>query len=203
MSKLKRILLVIFVVVLIAGGIYLILPFAPAISYAVNPPDNKISYAVSEKTLEAMGTQKNSRDLPIPKENRLIIPKIGVDAEIFNAPDLSVLNTHEGVWHEAGSRNPAIPGTTVIAGHRFQYRPPNTATFYNLDKLQVGDKILIFWSKLAYTYTITKTYETYPQNSEPVRRENPNTPPKLSLYTCTPLGVKRIVVEALQDVASE
>ena len=45
----------------------------------------------------------------------------------------------------------------MIAGHRFKYLPPNQSTFYNLDKLQAGDPIVIWWQSQRYEYRMVRS----------------------------------------------
>jgi len=74
-------------------------------------------------------------------ENRLVIPKIGVDSEILEGSSLDVLLTKEGVWREPYDSTPDQDGNVMIAGHRFQYLPPNTHTFYNLEEVTAAIKL--------------------------------------------------------------
>ncbi len=84
----------------------------------------------------------------------------------------------------------------MIAGHRFQYLPPNTHTFYNLDKLKIGDKLKVFWNGIEFTYEVFKTFEVFP-NEVWIRNPEGNEK-ELTLYTCTPIytSEKRLVVKA-------
>ncbi len=131
-----------------------------------------------------------------------MIPKIGVDSEILEGDTLDILNKKEGVWREPDSSTPENIGNMVIAGHRFQYLPPNTNTFYNLDKLNVNDIIVIYWQKDSkiqdFIYKIYDIKEVNPNQTE-IRNFDKNLNGQLTLYTCGPnVGEKdkRIVIKA-------
>jgi sortase A len=127
---------------------------------------------------------------PIPKENVLVIPKIQVDAIIHEGPDDSTLNL--GVWRKPNSFDPELGGNTVLTAHRFLYTfGPNT--FYSLDKIEKGDKFIIFWNQKEYDYEVFEKLEVQPTD---VWVEDNTTDPTVTLYTCTKDAVTRIVVRA-------
>lgn len=135
------------------------------------------------------------------KDKQVIIPKIGVNVEIKEG-DQSVLKT--GAWHRFPERgDPEKGGNFIVSGHRFVmgYTPKATkeqSFFYNIDKLAIGDTILIDWQKQRYTYKITKVYSVKPNQ---VEIENPSKEAKLTLYTCTLNGSNdgRVVLEAVKQ----
>ena len=129
---------------------------------------------------------------PIPKDNMLVIPKIGVDAKIQEGKTDATLN--KGIWRRPNGSNPDKGGNTVFAAHRYMYTAgPNT--FYSLDKLAVGDKIIVFWSGKEYDYQVNTTREVPPTATE---IEHNTKDPIVTLYTCTPLftSKNRLVVTA-------
>jgi len=200
----NRIKLVSFlVVVLIISAGLLLWPFINDLKYAINKPDEKsITYSLSASTLEKLGLKSSevkTENKPVPADNRLIIPKIGVDTAIIEGNNLEVLDKQEGVWHENHSVfDPSKDKSgTVLAGHRFQYLPPNTATFYNLDKLKVGDKFIIFWQKREMVFEIFKASVVKATDIDSVKYTGNNNK-EVALYTCTPIGTNtdRIVVNA-------
>lgn len=199
-SYLVILTLIIGIGLLSASAYLLFAPYVPELIFKINPPDNSINYEISESVKELLkGSEvRQSEELaPIPSENRIVIPEIGVDAEIFNAPSLDILNEYEGVWREPWSSTPVDSGTTVIAGHRFQYLPPNMVTFYNLDKLKPSDRFVVFWNKKEYVYEVSEVFEVQPEEIS-IREDKGYS--RLVLYTCTPLGTssKRLVVDAKQ-----
>lgn len=128
-----------------------------------------------------------------PAENRLVIPIIGIDVEIVEGEDESALS--RGAWREPGTGVPGEDENTVISGHRFLFRPPNNKTFYLLDKLAIGDEIIIYWEGSEYDYLVTGNYEIEPEEVSILEKGEEQ---KLTLYTCAPLFSedKRLVIEA-------
>jgi sortase A len=107
-----------------------------------------------------------------------------------------------GFWHFPPSSVPAKRGNTVIFGHRFDKIPPETETFYNLDKVEVGDKIYINQkNKDTISYTVVNTKVVEKNNSEVLEQTGDY---RLTLITCTPLWSddKRLIVIALRDQVS-
>lgn len=127
---------------------------------------------------------------PIAENNRLLIPKIGVDTAIVEGLALDVLDRHEGVWHQTGS----VAGNFVLAGHRFRYLPPNTSTFYNLDRLESGDTIAVDWYQNRYTYKVVEKFTVDEKRVDVIAATNTA---RLTLYTCSDRRERdRIVVVA-------
>jgi LPXTG-site transpeptidase (sortase) family protein len=127
---------------------------------------------------------------PIAETNRLLIPKIGVDTAIVEGLALDVLDRHEGVWHQTGS----VAGNFVLAGHRFRYLPPNTSTFYNLDRLERGDTIAVDWFENRYTYKVVDKKTVDEKRVDVIAATNTA---RLTLYTCSDRRERdRIVVVA-------
>jgi LPXTG-site transpeptidase (sortase) family protein len=184
----------IFSIVTAVIGIGLIAyPFIPALITRVNPPDeDQVAYHVEEP--ELLGVNEYDNPEAMPEENRLVIPKIGVDAEILEGNTIKVLNNAEGVWHEPGTGDPLAGGNMVISGHRYQYTPPNMTTFYNLDKVAEGDIMIVYWNQQEYDYKITKIEVVEPTQVE-IRNSTPGKN-ELTVYTCTPLwsNTHRLVV---------
>jgi sortase A len=179
-------ILTIFVVIL--GSIILLAPFLPQLDYLINGP-SKVpvpSYALAyEDTI----SEKDSDS----SQNRLFIPVIGLEAEVQESPDISVLNN--GLWHRPQTPTPPEGGNTVIVGHRFSYNPAINSAFYFLDKVSVGDVIYLKWKKTTFKYTI-REIKVVDANQVQVENNTPND--QLTLYTCTPLWnpIDRLVVVA-------
>lgn len=136
-------------------------------------------------------------DLPTPtkSENRVIIPKIGVD--IKYAPGDDALDKG-AQWRFPQRGNPKSGGNFIIAAHRLSIQPTPQATvekspFYNIDKLAIGDDIVIDYLGKRYTYTINKIFNVKPDQ---VEIEAPSDTPKLTLYSCDLTGAAtgRVVI---------
>lgn len=98
---------------------------------------------------------------------RLIIPAIDVDAKVqFVGLDedgsgaMAVPSNFTDVgWYQGGVR-PGMSGSAVITGHLNGKKVPK-AVFFNLDKLQVGDRVVIMSEELTQDiFTVVKV-ETY------------------------------------------
>lgn len=125
------------------------------------------------------------------KRNKIIINNIAVNGQIHEG-DESTLNI--GFWRIPFSSTPAKGGNTVIAAHRYLYNyGPNT--FFNLDKVILGDTIQVIWESKTYTY---KVIEAKIVESTATDIQNNTSNSILTLFTCTSLtdNSKRLVVIA-------
>lgn len=126
--------------------------------------------------------------------NKLVIPRIFADHPILEGPNIKTAD--KGLWHLPWSSTPDKGGNTVIAGHRFLYvRQPDT--FYNLDKMEVGDELALYWNNERYTYKVSEVKTVSPREKSV---EAPAGDNRVTLYTCTPLWTarNRLVVVATQ-----
>lgn len=183
------VLAIIFLIVVTA----IIYPFWPLIKYYLNPPDPEAfleqSVLPSEEIPTEVGTPSDSggaEEEISPSEeiigNLLIIPKIGVHIPITEGEDESALD--KGAWRMPETSTPDQGSNTVLAGHRWKYRPPSERTFYLLDKLQIGDVFQIFWEGEEYRYRVFSIEIVEPTALE-VLDPTPN--PVVTILTCTPL----------------
>ncbi len=127
-------------------------------------------------------------------KNRLIIPKIGVNAPIVEAKD-EKYGLSRGAWRVPESSTPDRGGNTVITGHRFQYLPPNNLTFYRFHELEIGDIITVIWEDQEYVYAIGDK-KVVPASDLSIQA--PSQADILTLYTCDPVysTKNRLVVVA-------
>lgn len=137
------------------------------------------------------GVQK--KETTVSTKNTILIPRMGVDTAILEGPDEKTLN--KGVWHLPGTSNPAKGGNVVISAHRYKWRPPSTKTFWDIDKMKVGDLITITWEGKKYTYKVTKSYIVTPDRVDILADTKEH---KLTLFSCTPkfTSKNRLVIEA-------
>lgn len=165
----KGFILTLFALVLVLGGGYILL--------LVLTPN--IPFISSYGPLEV-------KAIPKPKagENRIIIPQIGVNIPYGTNGKASL---DRGAWWRYPERgDPLKGGNFIIAAHRFsiQLTPHQTAVkspFYHLDKLKVGDPIIVDFEGKRYGYKISKTYTVKPNQ---VEIEAPSEKPKMTLYSC-------------------
>ena len=122
---------------------------------------------------------------------RLIIPSLLLDKPIYegNSPGI----VHKGVWRLPHTSTPDAGSNTVFVGHRFSYKDP--AVFYNLDKMEKGQRFAVFWNQHKYLYEVMSKDVVAPTR---IDIEAPTTESRLTLYTCTPLWTakNRLVVVA-------
>ncbi len=190
MKKINPKLLKVFKILALILLLYLILaPFVPEARYQVR---NLLGIQYEEKPEEEIIGARESRfrDFDL-SGNRLVIPTIGVHIAIVEGETDSVL--YRGAWRRPNSSTPDKGGNTVITGHRFHYIPPNNKTFYNLNKLEIGSKVFIFWNEVEYVYQIYDKFVVEPNQTE---IEGPMQENILTLYTCHPLWTadQRLVV---------
>lgn len=179
----------------VAGlGVYLVLlPWLPYLSLYYRQAFNDTpAYAVN---LTQDKDQQSAANSPVeyPKDNRLVIPKIALDSGVFSGQSAAELN--KGPWLRPNTSNPAAGGNTVIAGHRYAYGIDGKWIFYHLDKLEVGDRIGVYWEGREYIYEVGET-KVVPATAIEIEDQTENG--QLTLYTCTPLWTaeNRLVVVA-------
>jgi sortase A len=176
------------VFLIITGLAVVIYPFWPEIQYKLWLPNEDKALASLTVTNQSNTNSYVSGSLPIihktvTGDNRIIIPKIGVDMKIVEGTnEKTALNL--GAWHLPYTSSPDKGGNTVISAHRYKYRPPSKETFYLLDKLAVDDTFTVNWQGLEYNYRVTETKVVEPTD---IYVLNPTSNPQMTLITCTPL----------------
>lgn len=169
---------------IVIGTCILAIPFTPWILYHALDPEPSFPYKTKlagTVYFPAISDAVSLKQASLPKENRLVIPKIGVDVEIVEGKDERSL--YRGIWHVPDSSNPEQGGNTVLTGHRFQYLS-GPRTLYLLDQMEVGDVLIVYWNGKEYDYRIG---ERRIVNPDAVEILNPTTDPRLTVFTCTPL----------------
>ena len=103
-----------------------------------------------------------------------------------------------GFWHFPISKYPGQKGNAVIIGHRFLNLPPAKDTFFNLDKVKIGDEIVLKHNEGEWRYIVTEI-KVVDENDISVVKDTDDY--RLTLITCTPLWTseKRLVVIAKLD----
>mgnify|MGYP000879679633 FL=1 len=118
-------------------------------------------------------------------ENRLYIPKIDINLPYLAGP-ASVME-HGAWWRKPENGNPKDGGNFVLSAHRFimGMTPQQTlrkSPFYNINRLDIGDKIIVDYNGKRYEYLISEKRSVKP---EAVEIEQRTTQPQLTLYSCT------------------
>lgn len=142
--------------------------------------------------------------IPVNTDFSIVIPKIGVNTNVIKNVDPNNASEYQkaltrGVAHAKGSSLPGFPGNVFIFAHSalnwYQANQYN-AVFYLTDKLEVGDKIDIYYDKSQYTYSVTD--KKIVKSTEINYLKNSSTASTLTLMTCWPPGttLNRLVVVA-------
>lgn len=138
---------------------------------------------------------------PQIQDNRLLVPKIGVDAPIIfiesdNEKDL-LAALKKGVIHYPHTGTPDTISNTVLTGHSSNYwweTGEYNYVFALLPDLQPGDQAIIYYQKKKYVYMMSDSIVVDPRSVEPYLQNTGK--PMLTLITCVPVGTawKRIIV---------
>ncbi|MFC1612923.1 sortase [Patescibacteria group bacterium] len=144
----------------------------------------------SENSVNPQNNEKKS--VQSVQINKIIIPKINVEMNIIEGDD-EKSSLRLGAWLLPMSSSPDIGGNTIIAAHRYLYKPPSPKTFWDLDKLAVGDEFEITWAGEVYSYTVIETKIVEPDDVSILYN---TAKPRATLFTCTPIytSKKRLVV---------
>ena len=176
----------------VALGLYItILPWLPNLQLWIHQWFDDSNGYVYRGDLSSGRADDSTLSDP-PKDNRLVIPSIALDEPIIEGSSLSVIGLG-GTWRRPNTSTPDKGGNTVLVGHRFSYSDP--ATFYHLDKIDVGERFDVWWQGKEYEYQV---FETTIVPATTVSIEGMTTEPIVTLYTCTPLwtATNRLVVRA-------
>ena len=177
-----------FIVILL--GLYIIItPLLPQIEFWLRDKSPESTAPYSGSLAASVGSSTTN---PAPAENRIVIPSIGLNEPILESTNIGVI-TNGGTWRRPASATPLDNNNTVIVGHR--YYGNNVSTFYNLDKVQVGQLLAVYWQGQEFLYEVSETKIVDPAT---VEIEAPITDRRLTLYTCTPIWTakNRLVVIA-------
>jgi sortase A len=151
----------------------------PDISYNLGLIDASWPYA------SRFAEESSAED--VPKGDRIVIPKIGVDAQVSGGNSAVALS--QGVYHHSETAEPGEGDNVALAGHR------ERETFVLLYQLDPGDPVSLWWNGEEHTYRVTRVYEVTPDDGSVLASSDEE---QLTMYTCLPrfLGNKRTVVEA-------
>lgn len=153
----------------------------------VLPPSVPVIY-------DPLVTPEGSSIAPISQEFSIIVPKIGINAEVI--PAVNPLEESEyldaleqGVAHSSLSYFPDEDGTVYIFSHSTNYDwfvKDLNAVFYHLKNLEAGDDIVLVFERKRYTYQLRKKEVVDPSD---ISYLTPQTGHKgLILQTCWPPG---------------
>jgi sortase A len=120
---------------------------------------------------------------------RILIPKIELDAVLFQGVDRATLKLGPG--HMPDTPLPGQPGNAVVSGHRTTYGRP----FYDLDLLARGDRIEVETALGVSTYAVRDVLIVSPTD---VWVTDPRDGAWLTLTTCNPRfsAAQRLIIQA-------
>ena len=127
---------------------------------------------------------------------KILINSIEVEGNVYEGLDSHTMN--KGFWHFPASSFPGQQGNMVIIGHRYLKLPPNKDTFFNLDKVKIGDRIEVVQNDNTYTYIVTEN-KVVEKNDISVLADYSDW--RITLITCSPLWTskQRLVIVGKLD----
>lgn len=131
-------------------------------------------------------------DEPVVVAGTIEIPRIALQATMYEGVSLKVLDHGPGHW--PGSAGPGQRGNMVIGGHRVTRPQP----FRDLDRLEAGDEVVVGDGSTVATYRVTSTEIVTPDAMWIIE---PTHTPTATLFACHPKGStrQRIVVHLELD----
>jgi sortase A len=119
-----------------------------------------------------------------------VIPTLGVDTVVVEGTGPSALRA--GAGHYPNTPLPGEDGNVAIAGHRTTYGKP----FANLDRLNVGEEIVLETPIGRHVYKITREPFVVSNTDFTVIAQTPGK--TLTLTTCHPKGSarQRLIIRA-------
>ncbi len=175
------------IAMIVIGATVISYPLWPGIKFALTKPKPVIPFHTklvsTPSAFAALPSLPVITELATPKDNRLVIPSIGVNMPILEGPTQKTLD-RGGIWHIPKTSDPVKGGNIVLSGHRWQYLPPSSTTLYLLDKVKIGEPVLVYWKGQEYDYTIDGRQVVNPDRVD-ILKDTPQ--PKLTIFTCTPL----------------
>jgi sortase A len=141
---------------------------------------------------------------PVNQDYSIIIEKIGVNAPIVSDVDVAKRSDYmealkHGVAEAAGSVHPGEVGNTYLFAHSaldFWDFGPYALVFTLLNRVENGDRVVLFYRGQRYDYTIANKEIVKGFNTEPLGRQYDS--PTLTIQTCDPPGtaLNRLIVTA-------
>lgn len=183
------------------GLIYFVVLFA-IFFYGINAPAFYQRFSFTEKPpLVAEQSAPFPVKPVVTYSPEIIIEKLGIKAPVsYDTSYNDILTSlRDGVVRYEGTANPGQIGNVVILGHSSDF-PWSTGSYKTifalLDKLVVGDQIVLPFGTERYIYKVTETKVVKATDLTVLNR---TAEPTLTLITCYPVGtaLKRLVIRAL------
>ena len=119
---------------------------------------------------------------PIVELGTIEIPTLGVTKPLLEGVSLTVLDHGPGHW--PGTALPGHVGNVVIGGHRTSHDRP----FRNIDRLVIGDDVILSTSEGRFVYKVTSTEIVTP---DAIRIIDQTAAFTATLFACHPVGSTR------------
>ena len=156
---------------------------------------NRLQYSISAAPIEKIEPKLELavKEPIIEYSPEIQIPKLGVIAplNIEVDPLLIIESIKTGVAQYANTAKPGQIGNSVIVGHSSDF-PWSDGQYKNifslLDKLVVGDQIIIPFGRDKFIYEVSSTKIVKPTELSVLKKTNT---PTLTLLTCYPVGTTR------------
>lgn len=147
------------------------------------------------KDTPAVSRRVPEPDANIPQYFYLTVKKLGIDHALVET-NANHLNPDEALGHYPNSALPGEPGNIFIFGHSVLpvfYNPNNyKAIFSTIDRLDVGDELVIDYNNSTYKYLIESRQLRKPVDVDPLAEFKPKylNESTVTLMTCYPAGSK-------------
>lgn len=171
---------IVIVFAVFAGGVF---------GKTLQKEDTKIGKTAEKAVAVVIPDTPTPTSIPLGKPAELSIPKLNIHTPIeyvANDKDGNMdtpKNDMHVAWYEPGFL-PGQTGNAVIAGH-FDRKDGGPAIFYNLNKLEKGDEIVVADEHTKLLTFIVTGKNTYPVKSFPVSTVFGSSDKKyLNLITC-------------------
>lgn len=205
-------------IILLSGILGFIFLFGPLIQYEARYKIDRISGV--ERKVPKIITPNNQQTgtfagfsdvpineniiLPVSTQYGIVIEKINANAKIISEVDAGnereyVRALKQGVAAAKGSTPPGEKGNLYLFSHSTD-GPLNivryNAVFYLLNKLEKGDRVIIFYQDKRYDYIVFD--KTIAQPQDVFFLTNRYNTPVLTMQTCDPPGTlfRRLIVRA-------
>lgn len=163
--------------------------------YKINPDEISVQPPSTENSQEKKYPQKTTS-----QSNRLIIPKIGVDAPIIwgVSDEESVEKLRQGIIHIDSTGKPNEDKNVFLSGHSSNYwweKGDYNSVFALLPQMTEGDEIFVTYDGMIYKYTVDSREEVEKNAASKFLNFESS---RLTLMTCTPVGtnLKRLIIGA-------
>ncbi len=165
------------------------------------------NHRVAPKGIQTLlQSQSQEKEEPVEyfeRENSIDIAAINITAPIVLSQGISdrdfEIALNKGVTHFPGSALPGEDGVLILLGHSAPLGWPKINydwVFSNLEKLNVGDQIDIYFNQRLFVYTITE--KVFLEVGEDISSSSLNEP-EIMLLSCWPPGknIKRIGIRGV------